>query len=605
MSNDDTYVAWIEGTPMVEISTMDSALGTVFYTLGERSDTPPKIERQTLRCLACHDTFSLQGGGVPNFLFLSSYAIDDGKVLMDSVASQTTDATPLTEHWGGWYVTGQFGGLRQLGNLVPSDATRVISPAGRRANRYNGSPQEPWGWDMATRLRIVLIAVVAVLAAYTGAAWVIGINVENQLARYEQQVLTNAPYIEQAARKYDRGVFGATEEVTYRLGGPFAHLSQTLAAGGAGSSLELTVRNTIHHGPLPQLRSVAFATVDTELVPPPMLASKLNAMFAGRSALAIHTTMSWLGGRTTGFSIPAFQAQLPAGATLISRGLSGSGESTRDSGSISGQIVSGGFDIQGPKGSVQVGNIGFDAKMRRVFDALYVGDAHLTLATVTVGGPSGAARSFFVKNLTLSSSSQADSEFVNSEGRVAADQLDAGSFSFSHVVYGIRVLHLEGTSLAALRRALQQSRSRVAAGDPTAQANMVNALHQYGIDLLVHDPVIQIQSLAFATPEGEFHLAAGLSAHGVRREDLTAGPAALIALTRYLDADVDLRIDDALLTKLLASTPRGPALSAQLDSLEKQGYLQRDGKAWTSRIGFHAGKLTINGQSYPPVAATF
>ncbi len=131
--NDDTYVAWIEGTPMVEISTMDSALGTVFYTLGERSDTPPKIERQTLRCLACHDTFSLQGGGVPNFLFLSSYAIDDGKVITDSVASQTTDATPITERWGGWYVTGQFGGLRQLGNLVPSDATRVIPVA--RLNR--------------------------------------------------------------------------------------------------------------------------------------------------------------------------------------------------------------------------------------------------------------------------------------------------------------------------------------------------------------------------------------------------------------------------------------------------------------------------------------
>ncbi len=124
--NDDTYVAWIEGTQMIEISTMDSALGTVFYTLSERSDAPPVPERESLRCLACHDTFSLQGGGVPNFLFLSSYAIDGREVLTNTVASQTTDATPLSARWGGWYVTGKFGGLLHLGNLVPSDTTRAI-----------------------------------------------------------------------------------------------------------------------------------------------------------------------------------------------------------------------------------------------------------------------------------------------------------------------------------------------------------------------------------------------------------------------------------------------------------------------------------------------
>lgn len=74
----------------------------------------------------------------------------------------------------------------------------------------------------------------------------------------------------------------------------------------------------------------------------------------------------------------------------------------------------------------------------------------------------------------------------------------------------------------------------------------------------------------------------------------------MLALVRFLEAAVDLRIDDPLLSKLLASTARGPTLSAQLDALEKQGYLKRDGKAWTAQIALHAGKLTINGQPYPP-----
>ncbi len=118
--NDDTYVAWISGTPQIEINTMDSARGPVFYTLDERNTPRPHIERESLRCLSCHDTFSLQGGGVPNFLFLSAYRIQNDDVITNTVAIKTTDATPLTDRWGGWYVTGKFGGLLHLGNVVPS-----------------------------------------------------------------------------------------------------------------------------------------------------------------------------------------------------------------------------------------------------------------------------------------------------------------------------------------------------------------------------------------------------------------------------------------------------------------------------------------------------
>ncbi len=124
--NDDTYVAWIRDTPQIEINTMDSALGPVFYTLDERADVPMALQRESLRCLACHDTYSLQGGGVPNFLFLSAYEIDHGEIVTNAVATETTDATPLTDRWGGWYVTGKFGGLLQLGDVLPASDGRPI-----------------------------------------------------------------------------------------------------------------------------------------------------------------------------------------------------------------------------------------------------------------------------------------------------------------------------------------------------------------------------------------------------------------------------------------------------------------------------------------------
>ena len=115
--NDDTYVAWVPHTSSIEIVTMDSAQGQVFYTLVNTPHTQHVFERETTRCLSCHDTFGLSGGGVPRFLFMSSLVDVNGEALTNEPGSDTTDRTPLSERWGGWYVTGQHGDLVHLGNI--------------------------------------------------------------------------------------------------------------------------------------------------------------------------------------------------------------------------------------------------------------------------------------------------------------------------------------------------------------------------------------------------------------------------------------------------------------------------------------------------------
>jgi len=135
--NDDTYVAWIEHTPMIEISTMDSMMGTVFYTMVERPTGAPRFERETTRCLSCHDTFSLSGGGVPNFLFLSAYTRKDDEIITNDVARHTSEATPMAARWGGWYVTGDLGGIEHLGNIMPGPQGHVPLSAGNPRNLAN------------------------------------------------------------------------------------------------------------------------------------------------------------------------------------------------------------------------------------------------------------------------------------------------------------------------------------------------------------------------------------------------------------------------------------------------------------------------------------
>jgi hypothetical protein len=116
--NDDTYVAWIPGTAFLEIATMDAVLGPVFYTMPNDSRSGIEVDRQTSRCLTCHDTFGMTGGGVPRLLFLSTLVDKNGEALTGQPGQDTTDRTPIRDRWAGWYVTGQQGDQAHLGNIL-------------------------------------------------------------------------------------------------------------------------------------------------------------------------------------------------------------------------------------------------------------------------------------------------------------------------------------------------------------------------------------------------------------------------------------------------------------------------------------------------------
>src|SRR5687767_1606694 len=60
--NDDVYVGYIPGSPMIEVSAVDSKLGGIFYTLEQNSEAKPKFVR-TDQCLECHA--SVKSMGVP------------------------------------------------------------------------------------------------------------------------------------------------------------------------------------------------------------------------------------------------------------------------------------------------------------------------------------------------------------------------------------------------------------------------------------------------------------------------------------------------------------------------------------------------------------
>jgi hypothetical protein len=115
--NDDVYVAFVRGAP-IEIAALDPSLGPVFYTLEQAPAAGPAFTPELGRCLSCHDSYSLTGGGVPRFIVGSGYTGATGELMAHEGWILISDRTPLRSRWGGWYVTGTHGSQAHLGNVI-------------------------------------------------------------------------------------------------------------------------------------------------------------------------------------------------------------------------------------------------------------------------------------------------------------------------------------------------------------------------------------------------------------------------------------------------------------------------------------------------------
>jgi hypothetical protein len=129
--NDEVYVGWVPGGEVLEISTADPRLGAVFYTLSQEPSARPTIKRETFDCLQCH-----QGGmtkNVPGHVMRSVYSLRDGSPDFKSGTYLTNDASPMSERWGGWYVTGTHGTMRHMGNVT------LTAPGSAELDRESGA----------------------------------------------------------------------------------------------------------------------------------------------------------------------------------------------------------------------------------------------------------------------------------------------------------------------------------------------------------------------------------------------------------------------------------------------------------------------------------
>jgi hypothetical protein len=193
--NDSVYVGYVPGSSLLELAANDRQLGAVFYTLDTGDDEPPaegygkpvmhpasaehaagsqakiaeastpthpefqpRILRDKGQCLACHATS--RTSGVPGYLVRSIYPDVSGRGRTGTTSYVTDYRSPFEQRWGGWYVTGEHGAMRHLGNVFAldrDDPEQVDREAG--ANRRELPPRVSPGNYLAPHSDLVALMV--------------------------------------------------------------------------------------------------------------------------------------------------------------------------------------------------------------------------------------------------------------------------------------------------------------------------------------------------------------------------------------------------------------------------------------------------------------
>jgi hypothetical protein len=117
--NDDVYVGQVHDGKVLEFVSFDPMQGAIFYILDEHQSDHPVFQRAELDCTQCHIAAGTRG--IPGVLLRSIFTMPSGTQAVQTTAYITGQQSPLSERWGGWYVTGTHGSQTHMGNVVVQD----------------------------------------------------------------------------------------------------------------------------------------------------------------------------------------------------------------------------------------------------------------------------------------------------------------------------------------------------------------------------------------------------------------------------------------------------------------------------------------------------
>lgn len=186
--NEEVYLGWCRGGDVVEIAATDPQNGAIFYTVRQDPLTPA-IRRDRGQCLTCHATHRTQG--VPGFLVRSIYPDSNGRPRSGTRTYATDHSTEFAQRFGGWYVTGEHGDIRHMGNSIARDRSEP-EHLDREAGANRTSLRELFDTSKYIRPDSDIVAIMLLEHQSQMHNYVARASIETRIARYYDQGINEA-----------------------------------------------------------------------------------------------------------------------------------------------------------------------------------------------------------------------------------------------------------------------------------------------------------------------------------------------------------------------------------------------------------------------------
>lgn len=487
--------------------------------------------------------------------------------------------------------------------------------------------------------KVVLGAAVLLVPAYVAASWGLGRAAHTQFDTFEQTLNEQALTIFKVAdRTYTPGVFTSEERFTFVLneaifGQIFERENEVdeldaleretaepqdagdeyVASSSSGNKANprVTVVHKVQHGPLPGLRSVGIARIQSTLELSQEMRAQIAKVLGDEEPLLMTTVIGFTGAGSSTITSPAFEID-EDGKKAIWQGFEAEFNYARDLSSLECDIKAPGMELIDKSGmTARLGEISFVCDLERAFDSIYSGTAGGNIAALHHSSPTESSQ---IEQISYASEMRKDGDYFDMGMNLGVGRMVMEDVTMNDLRYDLAFNHLHGPTYAAMQRKLRESVAASVADDASGAAGMVAVLSEYVPQLLEHSPQLVIERIGFSMPEGEAGLKGTIQLKDFTRDDLAEGGS--MALLAKLDASVDFWLSEGLLLRdwtgdtfnASDETPDGPSaaekiamMQMQIAELEQQGYIKRTGDRLESHIAFKNGALTANGKPLGPM----
>lgn len=227
---------------------------------------------------------------------------------------------------------------------------------------------------------------------------------------------------------------------------------------------------------------------------------------------------------------------------------------------------------------VRTGKIEFAGEQRKTRFGFSVGDAAVSMASVTVPSPQGAQT---LGPMSVATDAELDGDRVSGSSEVRFDNLPVPRVGPSNVIIDVAMTDVDGAALGNLVRALDNVDVYLSGDD------MMVAMEPDLQRLLASGFELNFDRIGFVTPQGAMEMELLLALNETDVDQFT-WTSALLAL----DASLDLSVPAELVDLATATDP-------QFNAAIAMGFLRKNGDVYEMQAEFKKGLLTVNGAPMP------